>query len=199
MMNWGITRQWDKERKPYFITNLTVEKLARGPFKSVLAKQRCIIPADGFYEWKKDGYEKIPFFIHMEDSEPFGLAGLWETWRSPAGERVRSFAIVTTDADALLAEIHGRMPVIIGPADYGRWLDPRAPEPGQLRPLLRPYPAEEMAACPVGPRTDGRATGRTAQYRCDSSSPYGDCDRSKTNRGAARSRRGGPRSPGPDQ
>ena len=117
-----------------------------------------MIPVDGFYEWKKIGNVKQPFLIAMQSGESFTLAGLWENWKEPAtGEWIRTFTIVTTDANELVAQLHDRMPVIIAPADRERWMNPdEAPHD-----LLRPYPAELMKMWPVStkvnsPKNEGR-------------------------------------------
>src|SRR5213592_3435570 len=102
-------------------------------------KRRCMVPVDGFFEWKaiKGQMAKQPYAIAMKDSSPFGIAGIWENWKEPAsGEWIRTFAIITTDSNELVAEIHDRMPVILAPADYTRWLD-EEPDP---RDLMRMWP-----------------------------------------------------------
>src|ERR671914_1928071 len=103
-------------------------------------QRRCLVPVDGFFEWEKVGKEKRPHMIAMLDRRPFTLAGLWENWKNPeTGEWERTFTIITTDANELVAELHDRMPVIIAPEDHERWL--KGPNP---RDLLKPYPAEDM-------------------------------------------------------
>ena len=108
------------------------------------------MPVDGFYEWKKVGKEKRPYLIGMATGEPFTLAGLWENWKDPAsGEWVRTFTIITTDANELVRELHDRMPVVIGADDRDRWLNGDDPQE-----LLRPYPAELMTMWPVSMRVN---------------------------------------------
>ena len=116
-------------------------------FRGAFRKRRCLVPADGFYEWRKHegGGPKQPMLIRRRDREPFALAGLWEHWRGPEGE-VETCTILTTEANAVLAPIHDRMPVILGPATYDRWLDPARPEAEEL---LRPCPDEWLEAFPV--------------------------------------------------
>jgi putative SOS response-associated peptidase YedK len=122
-------------------------------FRDDYRKRRCILPIDAFFEWKAVLGTKVkqPFAIAMADRSPFGLAGLWENWKDPAtGEWLRSFAVITTNANELVSEIHDRMPVILRPEDYERWLGPE-PDP---RDLLRPFPAELMTMRPVSTRVN---------------------------------------------
>ena len=118
-----------------------------------LRKRRCIVPVDGFFEWKaiKGQKAKQPYAIAMKDGAPFGLAGIWENWKEPAsGDWIRTFAIITTDANELVADIHDRMPVILSRSDYMRWLS-EEPDP---RDLMRPYPAELMRMWPISTRVN---------------------------------------------
>ena len=122
-------------------------------FRDAYRQRRCIVPVDGFFEWKaiKGQKAKQPYAIAMKDGSPFGLGGLWENWKDPStGESIRTFAIVTTDANELVAEIHDRMPLIIAPSDYERWLSDD-PDPGDL---MRPFPAEPMRMWPISTRVN---------------------------------------------
>jgi putative SOS response-associated peptidase YedK len=121
-------------------------------------RRRCLVPIDNFYEWKKTAAGKQPYAIALADRRLMALAGLWETWRSPAGERVRSFAIITTTPNELCAELHNRMPVVLKPEGWPAWLGEEPADAPQLEALLAPYPSEEMVAWPVSPRV---ATSRT--------------------------------------
>ena len=117
-------------------------------FREAYRKRRCILPVDGFFEWKaiKGQKAKQPYAIAMKDGSPFGIGGLWENWKDPtSGEWVRTFAIITTDANELVAEIHDRMPLILASGDYTRWLSDE-PNP---RDLMRPFPAEPMRMWPI--------------------------------------------------
>jgi putative SOS response-associated peptidase YedK len=114
-----------------------------------MKQRRCLIPADGFYEWQKQQGGKQPFFIHLADGKPFALAGLWERWRSPEGSWLETCTILTTEANELMRPLHDRMPVILPPEHYDRWLDPELHDAGPLQELLVPYPAEAMEAFPV--------------------------------------------------
>jgi putative SOS response-associated peptidase YedK len=121
-------------------------------FRDAYTRRRCILPIDGFFEWKaiKGAKAKQPHAIGMKDGLPFGVAGLWENWKNPAGEWVRTFAVITTNANELVGQIHDRMPVILHPADYVRWIGAE-PDP---RDVLRPYEAEAMRTWPVSSRVN---------------------------------------------
>jgi putative SOS response-associated peptidase YedK len=124
----------------------------RPAFRAAFRARRCIVPASGFYEWRRrGGGPKQPHLIRRKDGEPMGFAGLWEAWRDPAsGEELVTCAIITCEPNALMAELHDRMPVILDPDDYDAWLDP---ERGGLE-LLRPCPAEWLEAVPVSTRVN---------------------------------------------
>ena len=138
-------------RKPI---NAKCETIATLPtFRDAYRHRRCIVPVDGFFEWKavKGQKAKQPYAIAMKDGTPFGIAGIWENWKEPAsGEWIRTFAIITTDANDLVADIHDRMPVILAPADYVRWLSDE-PDP---RELMRPFPAALMRMWPISTRVN---------------------------------------------
>ena len=154
LLRWGLIPSSAPERPKKPPINAAAEILTkRDEFAAAYERRRCIVPIDGFYEWKAVEGERIkqPFAIAMRDGSPFGLAGLWENWREPkTGEWVRTFCIVTTRANALVKPIHFRMPAILRPADYRRWLSDE-PDP---RDLLAPFPAEEMIAWPVSTRVN---------------------------------------------
>src|SRR4051794_27725012 len=160
LLRWGLIPHWAKDKKiAWRLINARCESVAKTPaFKDAYRQRRCLIPVDGFYEWKKIGNVKQPFLIAMKSGDPFTLAGLWENWKEPStGEWVRTFTIITTDANELVATLHDRMPVIIAAPDRQRWMQPdEAPED-----LLRPYPADEMTMWPVSvkvnsPKNEGR-------------------------------------------
>jgi putative SOS response-associated peptidase YedK len=150
---WGLIPMWAKD--PAIgnkLINARGETLAEKPaFRGSLKYKRCLILADGFYEWKgADGKKvKTPFFIHMKDRKPFAFAGLWDSWNSPDGSLIKSCTIITTEPNELTGIIHNRMPVILHPRDYAKWLDPSPQTPDQLKPLIKPFPAELMDAYPV--------------------------------------------------
>ena len=151
---WGLIPMWAKD--PAIgnrMINARGETLEQKPaFRSSLKYKRCLILADGFYEWKASPGKKIktPFFIHMKDRKPFAFAGLWDSWNGPDGSQIRTCTIITTEPNELTGIIHDRMPVILHPRDYARWLDPSPQTPDQLKPLIKPFPAEMMDAYPVG-------------------------------------------------
>lgn len=150
---WGLIPSWAKDPSiGARLINARAETLAEKPsFRAAFKYRRCLIPADGFYEWKAEPGEKrkTPYFIHMQDGKPFAFAGLWETWNSPDGGQLRSCTIITTEPNVLMARLHQRMPVILHPRDYAQWLDPAPIQPSGLLPLLQPFPAEKMTAHPV--------------------------------------------------
>ena len=150
---WGLIPMWAKD--PAIgnkLINARGETLEEKPaFRSSLKYKRCLILADGFYEWKGAEGKKVktPFFIHMKDRKPFAFAGLWDSWNSPDGALIKSCTIITTEPNELTGIIHNRMPVILHPRDYAKWLDPSPQTPDRLKPLLKPFPAELMDAYPV--------------------------------------------------
>jgi putative SOS response-associated peptidase YedK len=156
LLRWGLiphgTTDPDPKVRPI---NATAERVAAAPmFREAYAKRRCIVPVDGFFEWRaiKGQRAKQPYAVAMKDGGPFGLAGIWENWQHPeTDEWIRTFAIITTNANELLAPIHERMPVILAPADYKRWLSTIEPDP---RDLLKPYPAEPMRIWPISTRVN---------------------------------------------
>ncbi len=154
-LRWGLIPYWCKDpkggRKPI---NAKCETVATLPsFRDAYRRRRCIVPVDGFFEWKaiKGQKAKQPYAIAMKDGSPFGLGGLWENWKDPtSGEWIRTFAIITTDANELVGEIHDRMPLIVSPGDYARWLSDE-PNPHEL---MRPFPAEPMRMWPISTRVN---------------------------------------------
>ncbi len=150
-MRWGLIPSWAKDPSiGNRMINARVETLAEKPaFRAGLKKRRCIIPADGFYEWQKLGKIKQPMRIVLKTREAFGFAGLWEHWRSPDGEEILSCTIITTEANELLKAVHERMPVILTRDAEAAWLDPKTQDVEKLLPLLKQYPAEEMEFYPV--------------------------------------------------
>ena len=155
VFRWGLIPSWAKEPSIGARTfNARAESLHEKPaFREAFARRRCLIPTDGYYEWKHDGPFKQPYLIHMADERPFAFAGLWERWKQGSA-LVESCTIITTAPNRLVAEFHDRMPAIIRPEDFALWLDPDVRDPERLRPLLEPFPAEQMAARPVSPRVN---------------------------------------------
>jgi putative SOS response-associated peptidase YedK len=134
--------------------NARAETVEEKPaFRAAFKRRRCLLPADGFYEWRSTGKAKQPYYISLRDGGPFALAGLWESWTSPDGGVIESCTILTTEPNELMATLHNRMPVIVDEPDYGLWLgsggDASKEELGVLPHLFRPFPAEAMTAYPV--------------------------------------------------
>jgi putative SOS response-associated peptidase YedK len=154
VMRWGLVPFWAKDIKVGFSNiNAKAEGIETKPaFREAFRQRRCLVPVDNFYEWKKTAAGKQPYAIALADRQIMALAGLWETWRSPAGERIRSFAIVTTTPNELCAELHNRMPVVLAPEAWPVWLGEEPAELPQLKALLAPYPSDEMVAWPVSAR-----------------------------------------------
>jgi len=150
---WGLIPMWAKDPSiGSRMINARAETLAEKPaFRGSLKHKRCLILADGFYEWKTgpNGKTKTPYFIHMNDRKPFAFAGLWDSWNSPDGSQVKSCTIITTEPNDLMSLIHNRMPAILHPRDYSKWLDPAAQTPESLQPLIKPFSADAMSAYPV--------------------------------------------------
>ncbi len=149
MLHWGLIPSWaDDPTIGNRMINARAETVATKPsYRSAFKNRRCLILADGFYEWQKTSDGKQPYYIHMEDGSPFAFAGLWESWHN--GTEIRSSTIITTEPNELVGDIHNRMPVILHPEDYEMWLDPDFDEKEPLTTLLKPYPASEMEAYPV--------------------------------------------------
>lgn len=155
MARWGLIPRWAKEPKTgYSMINARAETVTAKPaFRDAFRRRRCLIPADGFYEWKKAGTVKQPFHIRLRGGGDFAFAGLWERWRGE-GQEIESCSIIVTDANDLLRTIHDRMPVILDPTDYAAWLNPENRDAEALAGLLVPYSAERMEAVPVSRRVN---------------------------------------------
>lgn len=153
---WGLIPSWAKDKSTGSkMINARAESVDEKPsFRTAFKRRRCLIPADGFYEWRQSENDKtkVPIFIHLKGRKIFAFAGLWEIWRSPQGEEVRSCTILTTDANSFVSQIHTRMPVILSPADYDTWLS--ADQPEVLKALLKPFDPEQMDAYAVSRRVN---------------------------------------------
>ena len=159
-VKWGLIPFWAKDASiGNRLINARSESASEKPaFRAAFKARRCLVPADGFYEWKKqEGKQKQPYLVRSADGSPFAFAGLWDGWTGPDGDTLESCTILTTDANDLTRPIHDRMPVILKPEYYDLWLDPAVKDPALLKPLLRPYPSEEMVTQPVSPKVN-RAT-----------------------------------------
>jgi putative SOS response-associated peptidase YedK len=161
MMRWGLVPSWAKDVSiGSKMLNARAETLAEKPsFRSALMRKRCIIPADGFYEWKKQGKKKQPMCIHRKDDELFGFAGLWSEWTSPDGSPLRTCTIITCAANSVMEPLHDRMPAILRPEDEAAWLNASETSAGALLALLSPYPEYEIEAFPVSPVVKSAAYG----------------------------------------
>jgi len=150
-LRWGLIPSWAKDESiGARMINARAESLAEKPsFKGLLRSKRCMILADGFFEWKQENGRKTPMFITMADHQPFAFAGLWDSWKSPSGEAVRTCTIITTHPNDLVATIHNRMPAILLPEAYESWLDPSIKDEQFLSHWLAPYPADAMSARPI--------------------------------------------------
>jgi putative SOS response-associated peptidase YedK len=152
LMRWGLIPSWAKDLKIGYSTfnaraeSLTTRAAFRGAWR---ARRRCLVLADGYYEWR--AADKQPFAVTLANRGPMTLAGIWDDWRSPAGERIKSFAIITTAANALLTPLHNRMPVVIAPDRWADWLGENAPADSAIETLLRPY--TRPASVHANPRT----------------------------------------------
>jgi putative SOS response-associated peptidase YedK len=152
LMRWGLIPYWSKDASiGVKAINAMSETAAEKPlFREAMRKRRCLIPADSFYEWKQTGMKsKPPYNIGLADDGVFAFAGLWERWKDKAGSVIETCTILTTTANALVQDVHNRMPVILEPDDYDLWLDPGITEPERVTELLRPYDARLMRKYPV--------------------------------------------------
>jgi len=153
IFRWGLIPPWARnEKSGYKMINARAETLSVKPsFKKPFQRKRCIVIADGFYEWSGRGRQKIPYYFHLKDPAPMGLAGLFESWRGPDGRTLDSCTIITTAANSLMQPVHDRMPVIIAREDYDLWLDNDVFDEKALGVLFRPYPPETMECHQVAP------------------------------------------------
>jgi len=145
MFRWGLVPGWAKDPKiGYKMFNARAETLTEKPsFRKLLPRRRCLILADGFYEWKEINGKKYPFYFTLIDQKPFTFAGLWDTWQKPEGEVLYSCTLITTEPNELLSQYHNRMPVILGKDQRWQWLEDTPMD--DLKALLKPFPAEKMS------------------------------------------------------
>ena len=150
LLKWGLVPSWaDDPSIGNRMINARSETVATKPsFRAAFRKRRCLIPADGFFEWKKDGKHKQPYLIGVGQGDLFAFAGLWEAWERD-GEVIQSCTVLTTEANDFIRSVHDRMPVILHRQDYDLWLDPGVQDGGKVQHLLRPYQDAEMFAVPV--------------------------------------------------
>jgi len=162
-LRWGLIPHWVQDSSiGNRMINARAETVDEKPaFRDAFRQRRCLIPASGFYEWKKGERRKQPYYIRGKDGHLFAFAGLWDRWVASDGQPVESCTLITTDANDLVVQLHDRMPVILPSTVYDLWLDPGNSDRDRLLPLLHPHPDEEMEAYPVGffvndPKTDDR-------------------------------------------
>ncbi len=156
IIRWGLIPHWAKDIKiGARLINARSETAAQRPaFRDPFRIRRCLIPADGFYEWKKVGKKIKPHLVTLRDRSPFAFAGLWDSWKSQNGEIIESCSILTTDANELIRPVHERMPSILSQGDYKLWLDQNIKAPGVLKNLLKPFPPEKMMMFPVSEKVN---------------------------------------------
>jgi len=151
LVRWGLVPSWAKDEKMGArMINARGETVAEKPsFRAAVKSRRCLIPADGFYEWARTAERKRPHFIRFVDGRTFAFAGLWERWQGGGNQPLETCTIITTTPNELIAKLHDRMPAILAPTDYAEWLAPAALAPERLHRLLEPHPAKDMEAYPV--------------------------------------------------
>ena len=156
MLRWGLIPSWAKDASVGAgMINARSETVAVKPaFREALQSRRCLIPADGFYEWQRNGQTKQPYCLEVGDGELFAFAGLWDRWTNPQREVIESCSILTTTPNTLLADIHDRMPVILNPDNYDLWLDPAFENTASLWEVLKPFDAGLMRRYPVSTRVN---------------------------------------------
>lgn len=162
LMKWGLVPFWAKEPQiGYKMINARAEGIQDKPsFRAALKSRRCLVPASGFYEWKKEDGAKQPYYIHLSKREVFAFAGLYEIWRDSEGKELKTYTIITTRPNSLMESIHDRMPVILPPDAEAEWLDPDVTNPDQITRLLEPYPTGLMAAYAVSSAVNSPANNR---------------------------------------
>lgn len=156
LLRWGLIPSWAKDPSiGSKLINARGETIAEKPsFRTAFKRRRCLVPMCGFYEWQGLPGKKVPHFIYLMNDPVFAVAGLHEWWKSPAGEELETFTIVTTDANAVMAPLHNRMPVIVPPERYAEWCDPANQNVAELQLFIEPYPPDEMHAVPVSTRVN---------------------------------------------
>lgn len=149
-MRWGLIPNWAKDASVAQINARSETLLEKAAFKESFERRRCLIPADGFYEWKRNSRSKQPFHFGMKDDSLFAFAGIWDRWRTPQGQIIESCAILTTRPNELLTDVHDRMPVILRPEKYQEWLTSLTSDCGRPSELLQPFDSSMMKRFPVG-------------------------------------------------
>jgi putative SOS response-associated peptidase YedK len=154
LLRWGLVPYWAKDIKiGYSTLNAKAEGIETRPaFREPFERRRCLVPIDNFYEWQKTAAGKQPYAVGLVNRSIMALAGLWDRWRSPAGEIVRSFTVITTKPNELCAELHDRMPVVLAPERWPLWLGEEPADTAELKAMLAPYPSDDMICWPVSAR-----------------------------------------------
>jgi putative SOS response-associated peptidase YedK len=171
--HWGLLPSWTKNpksaRRPI---NARAETVAERPmFRDLLRSRRCVVPIDGYYEWRTTSGGKVPFWLQLKNGEPAFLAGLWDRWHGGKPDAAASYILMTTEPNDLAAKIHDRMPVLLHARDVPRWLDPTTTDAEKIIDLLRPYPASEMESRPVSKRVSNPDNEGPELIRVDDSTP----------------------------
>jgi putative SOS response-associated peptidase YedK len=153
MMKWGLVPHWTGDiRSAKRSINARAESLAEKPsFAGLLKNQRCLVPASGFFEWKKEGTKKIPYYINLPESPLFAFAGLYDQWNDPEGNPLMTYTIITVEPNMLVAKVHNRMPSILSREHEDLWLSKTPLSAGDLKEILTPFPAENLSMYPVSP------------------------------------------------
>jgi putative SOS response-associated peptidase YedK len=156
LMQWGLIPHWAKDPRIGFqMINARAESVAEKPaYRRPLRRQRCLVPASGFYEWQASSAGKVPYYMYRKDDGLFAFAGLYDIWHDAAGQPVQTFTIITTQPNSLVAPIHTRMPAILSPDTEAIWLDASVHDVTRLTALLRPYPVADLAAHQVSRRVN---------------------------------------------
>ena len=156
LLRWGLVPWWAKDTKSTRpLVMARAETAGKRPaFRDAFRSRRCLMPASGFYEWRRAGSTRQPFVVRRKDRRPFAIAGLWDRWKAPDGSRLESCAVLTTGANEVVAPIHDRMPAILDRADFEAWLDPGREDVDELQGLLRPYPAQALEAYAASTRVN---------------------------------------------
>lgn len=164
LVRWGLLPAWSRnEQTDYRLINARAETVASKPaFRAAFRQRRCLIPADGFYEWQTSPHGKQPYHFRLREEDLFAFAGLWERWQGEEGKVIESYTIIVTTANEVVRPVHDRMPVILDAADYAIWLAAEV-DVGTLQALLKPYPGERMTAYPVSKRVNN---GRYDDSEC---------------------------------
>lgn len=170
MLRWGLVPHWAKDASMGVrMINARVETISEKPaFREPFKSRRCLVPADGFYEWEKQGTERTPYYFQLSESQPFGMAGLWDEWHDPNGSPLHTFTIITREANAAVAPIHERMPVIVSPSDYEAWLSGETMSVEDRLALLDSALSEQLTRHEVG-----RAVGNPRHDAPDCIEPVG--------------------------